>query len=218
MGRRKLISAGEAKTLLGLATDEDGLIRHYTLDVSDHLECQLRRRAHNRLGFAIQLCVKRQTGRLLREDEQPPSTIVDHVAAQLSVEPRAYSIYARRAQTHFDHSRYLADYLGLHMADRNDRRAALLAAAEAAVSGDKGLPIATAVINAFRDRKALLPSQHSIEKIGIAARALARRRAESASPCEENNSFLTFCPNANRKFDDWKAFIFSNIRCRRSSR
>uniref|UniRef100_UPI0019697504 hypothetical protein n=1 Tax=Shinella zoogloeoides TaxID=352475 RepID=UPI0019697504 len=36
------------------------------------------------------------------------------------------------------------------------------------------------VIAAFRERKALLPSQHSIEKIGIAARAVARRRAESA--------------------------------------
>lgn len=180
MGRRKLISAAEAQNLLGLATDEDGLIRHYTLDASDRLECELRRRAHNKLGFAIQLCVIRQTGRLLREDEHPPSAIVNHIAAQLGVEPRAYPIYARRTQTHFDHSRHLTDYLGLHTANRDDRRAALLAATEAAATGDKGLPIATAVVNAFRGQKALLPSQHSIEKIGIAARALARRRAESA--------------------------------------
>lgn len=64
--------------------------------------------------------------------------------------------------------------------NRDDRRAALLAATESAASGDKGLPIATAVIAAFRERKALLPSQHSIEKIGIAARAIVPRRAESA--------------------------------------
>ncbi|WP_083198082.1 DUF4158 domain-containing protein [Pararhizobium polonicum] len=127
MGRRKLISAAEAQNLLGLATDEDGLIRHYTLDASDRLECELRRRAHNKLGFAIQLCVIRQTGRLLREDEHPPSAIVNHIAAQLGVEPRAYPIYARRTQTHFDHSRHLTDYLGLHTANRDDRRAALLA-------------------------------------------------------------------------------------------
>ncbi len=65
MGRRKLISAVEAQKLLGLAIDEDSLIRHYTLDAADRLECELRRRAHNKLGFAIQLCVMRQTGRIL---------------------------------------------------------------------------------------------------------------------------------------------------------
>ena len=180
MGRRKLISAADAQNLLGLATDEDSLIRHYTIDAADRLECELRRRPHNKLGFAIQLCVIRQTGRLLREDEQPPSAVIDYVADQLGVEPRSYAIYAHRAQTRFEHSRYLTDHLGLHAVNRDDRRAALLAATEAAASGDKGLPIATAAVTAFRKRKALLPSQHSIEKIGIAARAVARRRAESA--------------------------------------
>ncbi|QCL98062.1 Tn3 family transposase [Agrobacterium tumefaciens] len=179
MGRRKLINIGEAQNLLGLATDEDNLIRIYTLDATDRLECELRRRPHNKLGFAIQLCVMRQTGRLLGEDELPPSTIIDYVADQLGVEPHHYSIYAHRTQTRFEHSRFLTDYLGLHVANRDDRRAALLAATEAGASGDKGLPIATAVIGAFRERRALLPSQHSIEKIGIAGRAIARRRAET---------------------------------------
>ncbi|MFJ1311881.1 Tn3 family transposase [Agrobacterium sp. P15N1-A] len=180
MGRRKLINATEAQNLLGLTIDEDSLIRYYTLDAADRLECELRRRPHNKLGFAVQLCVMRQTGRLLGENEEPPSAVVLYVADQLGIEPGSYSIYAHRAQTRFDHSRYLTDYLGLHAANRDDRRAALLAATEAAASGDKGLPIATAVTTAFRERKALLPSQHSIEKIGIAARAIARRRAETA--------------------------------------
>lgn len=180
MGRRKLINAVEAENLLGLAIDEDSLIRHYTLNAADRLECELRRRPHNKLGFAIQLCVMRQTGRLLGEDEQLPSAIVDYVADQLSVDPRSYSIYAHRMQTRFEHSRHLAVYLGLHPANRYDRRAALLAATEAAASGDKRLSIARAVVAALRERKALLPSRHSIEKIGIGARALARRRAESA--------------------------------------
>ncbi|MFT2215515.1 Tn3 family transposase, partial [Rhizobium giardinii] len=164
----------------GLATDEDNLIRNYTLDATDRLECELRRRPHNKLGFAIQLCVMRQTGRLLGEDELPPATIIDYVADQLGIEPHHYSIYAHRTQTRFEHSRFLTDYLGLHVANRDDRRVALLAASEAAASGDKGLPIATAVIGAFRERRALLPSQQSIEKIGIAGRAIARRRAETA--------------------------------------
>ncbi|NKX68291.1 Tn3 family transposase (plasmid) [Labrenzia sp. 5N] len=179
MGRRKLINASEAQTLLGLAVDEDSLICHYTLDAGDRLECELRRRAHNQLGFAVQLCVMRHTGRLLGEGELPPTVIIEYLADQLDIEPRHFSIYATRTQTRFDHSRYLTEYLGLHLANKDDRRAALVAATDAAASGDKGLPIAEAIIKAFRDRCALLPSQHSIEKIGIAGRALARRRAEA---------------------------------------
>jgi hypothetical protein len=49
-----------------------------------------------------------------------------------------------------------------------------------ATNGDRGLPIATAVIAEFRKQSALLPSLHSIEKIGLGGRAIARRRAENA--------------------------------------
>jgi hypothetical protein len=70
------------------------------------------------------------------------------------------------------------EYLGLRTASRDDRRAALVAAIEAAANGDNGLPVATAVIAEFRKRNALLPSLHSVEKIGLGGRAIARRRAE----------------------------------------
>lgn len=39
--------------------------------------------------------------------------------------------------------------------------------------------IASAVVAEFRRRNAFLSSQHSIEKIGIAGQAIARRRAET---------------------------------------
>jgi len=53
-------------------------------------------------------------------------------------------------------------------------------AVEAASGGDQGNPIAVAIVAEFRKRKALLPSLHSIEKIGIDGRAIARQRAETA--------------------------------------
>lgn len=70
MGRRRLVNAAEAKVLFGVAVDEDSLLRHYTLGPTDRLECEIRRRPHNQLGFATQLCVMRHTGRLLAEGEQ----------------------------------------------------------------------------------------------------------------------------------------------------
>ncbi|MGX5806364.1 DUF4158 domain-containing protein, partial [Bradyrhizobium sp. Arg314] len=119
------------------------LLRHYTLDPVDRLECEVRRRPHNKLGFAIQLCVMRHTGRLLGEDEQPHAAVIRHLADQLGVDSRDYAIYARRR-----------------------------------AMARPANPIVTAVISAFRQRGALLPSQAAIETIGLAGRAIARRRAE----------------------------------------
>jgi TnpA family transposase len=178
VGRRKLINTVEAKALLGLPTDEDSLIRHYTLDPADRLECEVRRRPHNKLGFAIQLCIIRHRGRFLEQDEQPPATVIHYVADQLGINPQDYAVYARRSQTRFEHSRFLTEHFGLHVPNKDDRRAALLVAVEAAAAGDKGLPITSAIVAAFRRRGALLPPLASIETIGLAGRAIARRRAE----------------------------------------
>jgi len=180
VGRRRLVSSKEAAILLGVATDDDSLIRHFTLDPADRLECELRRRPQNKLGFAVQLCTMRQTGRLLWDNEQPPAAVINYLADQLGIDARLYAFYANRVQTRFDHSRSLMAYLGLRTASKNDRRAALVAAIEAAANGDSGFPIATKIVKEFRQRGALLPSLHSIEKIGLGGRAIARRRAERA--------------------------------------
>jgi hypothetical protein len=63
---------------------------------------------------------------------------------------------------------------------REDRRAALIAAINVATGTDQGLPIAAAVVNAFRERGALLLPDGALETIGIAGRAIARQRAEAA--------------------------------------
>jgi len=122
VGRRRLVRSTEAATLLGIAADEDSLIRHFTLDPADRLECELRRRPQNKLGFAVQLCTMRQTGRLLWDREQPPVAVINYLADQLGIDARLYDLYARRVQTRFDHSRHLMDYLGLRTASKQDRR------------------------------------------------------------------------------------------------
>ncbi|RUW90283.1 DUF4158 domain-containing protein [Mesorhizobium sp. M7A.F.Ca.US.011.01.1.1] len=133
-----------------MVTDEDSLIRHFTLDPADRLECELRRRPQNKLGFAVHLCTMRQTGRLLWDNEQPPAAVINCRADQLGIDARLYAFCAHRVQTRFDHSRSLMAYLRLRAASRDDRRAALVAAIDAAANGDHGLPIATAVITEFR--------------------------------------------------------------------
>ncbi|WP_281036010.1 MULTISPECIES: DUF4158 domain-containing protein [unclassified Mesorhizobium] len=83
MARRALLKEHERKTLLDIPIDEDSLIRHYSLVPADLLEIQLRRREHNQLGFAIQLCLMRYPGRPLLANEVPPKAMLDYVAGQI---------------------------------------------------------------------------------------------------------------------------------------
>jgi hypothetical protein len=112
--------------------------------------------------------------------EDPPAAVVSYVAEQLGITPGAFASYARRIPTRFEHSHRLAKYLGVRNATRDDRRAALLAAAEAASATESGLPIMTAVVNELRRRGVLLLPDAALEKIGFAGRAIARQRAEAA--------------------------------------
>lgn len=68
MGKRRLLKVQDRQRLFDIPTDEDGLIRHYSLSSADRLEIGLRRREHNQFGFAVQLCLMRYPGRVLSTD------------------------------------------------------------------------------------------------------------------------------------------------------
>ncbi|MXQ14305.1 DUF4158 domain-containing protein [Microvirga makkahensis] len=71
MARRKLLTPDERQALLGIPDDEESLIRHYTLSPRDRLQAEVRRRPHNQLGYAVQLCIMRYPGRVLGMGEDP---------------------------------------------------------------------------------------------------------------------------------------------------
>ena len=69
-------------------------------------------------------------------------------------------------------------YLDTRSATAQDRRAALLAAIQAAAMSDDGAAIAGSIVTTLRERGSLLPAIDTIERIGLAGRDIARRRAE----------------------------------------
>ena len=180
MGKRKLLKAQDRLKLFDVPADEDSLIRYYSLSPADRLEVGLRRREHNQLGFAVQLCLMRYPGRVLAADETPPRAMLKYVAEQLGADPGKFAHSARREETRRDHTARLMVYLGTRSATGQDRRAALLAAIQAAMMSDDGAAIASSIVATFRERGSLLPAIDTIERIGLAARAIARRRAERA--------------------------------------
>ena len=180
MAKRTLLKIQDRHELFDIPTDEDSLIRHYSLSPADRLEIELRRRKQNQLGFAVQLCLMRYPGRTLLPNEVPPPMLLNYIAEQINGDPRLFNLYATREETRREHIGHLQRYLELRSATAEDRRAALRAGIEAASQTDKGLPIAKAIIATFRERCVLVPVVDMIERMGLAARAIARRRAESA--------------------------------------
>lgn len=180
MAKRKLLKVQDRQKLFDIPADEDSLIRHYSLSSADRLEIELRRREHNRLGYAVQLCLMRYPGRVLAADEIPPRAMLRYVADQIGADLETFALYARRGETRRDHTARVMMYLGTRSATAQDRRAALLAAIQAAQMSDDGAAIASSIVTTFRERRSLLPAIDTIERIGLAARAIARRRAERA--------------------------------------
>lgn len=156
MGRRKILKAQDRQELFDIPADEDSLIRHYSLSAEDRLEIDLRRREHNKLGFAVQLCIMRHPGRVLAAGEIPPRAMLKYVADQIGADPCAFN--ARREETRRDHIARLMIFLDVGSSTAQDGRAALLSAIEAAAMSDSGVSIVNAIVATLRERGALLAS------------------------------------------------------------
>lgn len=121
----------------------------------------------------------RYPGRVLGAEEIPTRAMLSYVADQIGAVPESFALYARREETRRDHTARLMVYLNTRSAMAQDRRAALLAAIHAATTSDDGAAIVSSIVAAFRERGALLPAIDTIERIGLAGRAIVRRRAET---------------------------------------
>src|SRR5262245_23984844 len=71
-----------------------------------------RRMGPNRMGFALQLCILRYPGRLLREGEIIPLEITQFIAKQLDLRADHLARYASRSQTRYEHSSALQEACG----------------------------------------------------------------------------------------------------------
>src|SRR4051812_8564690 len=129
MPRRRAPAGAQLAGLLALPVAEPDLIRHWTLDRTDLAAVDRRRGAHNRPGYALQLCAFRYPGRLLRPGEAIPDAALRFVAGQLQVGAGVLAAYAARTQTRREQLDGLREAFGFRMFARRRPRAAGPAAA-----------------------------------------------------------------------------------------
>jgi TnpA family transposase len=210
MPARTLLSAEQRIRLFSIPTDTAAMARHYVLDDTDLAIVRARRRASNRLGFAVQLCVLRHPGRAMDPTESPPLPMLAFVAQQIAVDPALFGEYARRAETRREHLLELQGFLGLRSFGLDDWRACLRVGADAAWATDRGEPIVQAMLAHLRANRVLLPTATVLERIGLAARVRARRKtfetlAAEMSESEKNTlaALLTVDPELRRSRFAW---------------
>lgn len=103
MPRRRILTECQRSTFLDLPTDESSLLKHYTLADEDIEHIHARRRPHNRVGFALQLCALHCRGRLLLPGEIIPHEVTRFLAAQLGFNVGDLLEYASREETRHEH-------------------------------------------------------------------------------------------------------------------
>jgi TnpA family transposase len=177
MPPRHILSPQSRTALFDPPMDPAAIVRHYTFSIEDMALIRDRRRAANRLGFAVHLAYLSFPGRVIEVDETPPPDVLTFIAAQLGDDPGAFDDYAQRQQTRRAHLGELQAYLGVRPFRRDDKRAVVHVAIEQATGSDRGDAIVSAMIEYLREQRILLPAALTLEKIALATRALARKRA-----------------------------------------
>src|SRR5208282_1194028 len=177
MPPRYFLSPQSRAALFDPPTDAAAIVRHYTFSPKDLALIRKRRPVANRLGFAVNLAYLRFPGRVPGVDEAPPADMLVFIAAQVGCEAAEFAGYARREETRWEHLGELQAYLAARPFRHDDKRAVAHVAIEQATGSDRGDAIVSAMIEHLRERRILLPAAVTVEKIALAARALARKRA-----------------------------------------
>lgn len=181
MPRRSILSATEHESLLALPDAKDELIRLYTFNDADLAIIRQRRGAANRLGFAVQLCYMRYPGVMLGVHDDPFQPLLKLVAGQLKILPDSWQGYGQREQTRREHLVELQTAFGFQpFTTLRHYRAAVHSLDELAWQTDKGIVLATELIQQLRHKSVLLPSTDVIDRVCAEAITRANRRIHAA--------------------------------------
>ena len=164
--------------MLALPTVEPDLIRHYTLSPADLAVIARRRRPHNRLGFALQLCALRYPGRLLRPGEVVPRDVLVFVADQLDLPPDVLADYATRPQTRYDQLDALYSVYGFQTFTRRGQHEFAQWLLPVALTTTSGEALAGLLLEELRRRAIVAPGPSVIERLVATTLLKAERHVD----------------------------------------
>ena len=181
MSSRRLVPGSVREALLGIPSDIASLERNHLLADEDLALIGTRRRPENRLGLALHIALLRHPGQGWLDDTELPGPLVAWLAEQIDVAFADLARYGSRGATRSSHRRLATRHLGLRaFVPAHDMRTAMDLAARAAFDTDDGRIILARLTGEMKAQRFVLPSADTLERIGLAGRARARRLSAQA--------------------------------------
>lgn len=148
---------------------------YYTLAREDLQIVSERRRGHNRLGFAVQLCYLRFPGRAWSLGEIVPPAILNYIAEQLNLAPNILSDYSRREVTRHEHLVEIQAKFGFKIFNTSTYKQLSKWLLHEAIPSDKGMVLVGALIDEMRSRKIIIPAISTVERLAWEVRQQAQK-------------------------------------------
>lgn len=175
MPRRLLFTDTQLETLFSFPESEVEIARYYTFDEQDLSLIRQRRGAHNRLGFAVQLCYFRYPGHAVPPDAKPSDILLSYVAQQLRLKPAVWDEYGQRDETRREHAIELQAVYGYRPFTATEYRQQRGALTELALQTNKGIVIAQQLVEILRHNRIILPPAPVIDRLCVEALARGTR-------------------------------------------
>lgn len=173
---RELLTPDQRKDFLTISSTLNNweLANYYTLTQGDIEVIRRRRRDHNRLGFAIQICLFRYPGWSLSDVENIPDKMINYVAKQLQVNPSEFKLYSEREQTKHEHMEEIRKHYGFSNFSVQLYRVISQELLPHAIENGNAMSLIRITLEEMRNRKIILPAMTTIERLVWET----RRRAE----------------------------------------
>lgn len=175
MPRRSILTVAEKESLIAIPGSEEEIIRYYTLSETDLAIIAQHRGAANRLGFAVQLCCMRYPGIAVSSEQQLPKLFLEYLSDQLDVSPDLWLEYGKRAETRREYLLELQSLFGFELFSMKRYDEMIDELRYIAEQTDKGIIIASSLVEILRRKKVLFPAINVIERICAEAITLANR-------------------------------------------
>ena len=179
MAHRTVLTARQRAALFDLPTDEASLLEHYTLADDDIEHIRMRRRPENQIGFALQLCILRYPGRLLKPGEVIPESVSRFISAQLGLKAEDLLLYAARDVTRREHLGALRKIYGYKMFTGKRVKQMKSWLGQRAEGAQSSEVLVRDFMKECRCRQIILPGLSTIERLCAAALVAAERRIDA---------------------------------------
>ncbi|SDN73945.1 Transposase and inactivated derivatives, TnpA family [Streptomyces wuyuanensis] len=153
------------------------LERFFFLDDADRELIEGKRRAHNRLGFAVQLTTARYLGVFLEDPTDVPVEVVDYLAEQLDIaDASVLKAYGERENTRLEHVRELRRVLEYREFAEAEAELRAWVDARAWTTGEGPKALFDASAGWLRERRVLLPGVTTLARLVASVREAANQR------------------------------------------